>query len=62
MQRPQYVTEQELSKIISVSVSKLQSDRHKGKGLPYHKIGNRTVRYALEDVRAFMDGCRIQPN
>jgi len=62
MQRPQYVTEQELSKIISVSVSKLQSDRHKGKGLPYHKIGNRTVRYALEDVRAFMDGCRIQTN
>jgi hypothetical protein len=62
MKSPQFMTEKEVSEITRISASKLQSDRHKGKGLPYHKIGNRTVRYALEDVRAFMDGCRIQTN
>jgi hypothetical protein len=62
MQRPQYITEQEVAKIMKISVSKLQSDRHKGKGLPYHKLGNRTVRYAIEDIRAFMDECRIEHN
>jgi len=62
MHRPQYMTEQEVSKLIRISVSKLQSDRHKGRGLPYHKLGNRTVRYAIEDIRAFMAECRIQHN
>lgn len=62
MKSPQFITEREVSKITKISVSKLQSDRHMGKGLPYHKIGTRTIRYALEDIRAFMAECRIQHN
>jgi len=62
MKSPQYITEKEAAEIIQISVSKLQSDRYNGTGLPYHKLGNRTVRYAIEDIRAFMDECRIEHN
>lgn len=62
MKSPQFITEKEVSEITRISVSKLQSDRHKGTGMPYHKFGNRVVRYAIEDILAFMAECRIQPN
>nr|WP_321259055.1 helix-turn-helix domain-containing protein [uncultured Pseudodesulfovibrio sp.] len=60
MKSPQYITEKEVAKIIRVSVSKLQSDRHKRIGIPFHRLGSRTVRYAIEDIRAFMNDCRIE--
>ena len=60
MQRPQYITEKEASEILQISASKLQSDRYHGTGLPFYKLGNRTVRYDIKDIRAFMDERRIQ--
>lgn len=55
-----WLTEQEVSAIIGCSLSLLRQNRHKHKGIPYTKMG-RSVRYAAEDVKLFMDRHRVQP-
>lgn len=46
------LTEQDLAIRWSCSIKKLQSDRLKGAGIPYVKIG-RLVRYRIADVLEF---------
>ncbi|WP_419783792.1 helix-turn-helix domain-containing protein [Maridesulfovibrio sp.] len=60
METEHYITEQQVAKITALSLSKLRSDRHLCKGIPYHKIG-RTVRYRVSDIEKFMTDCRIEP-
>lgn len=55
-----WLTEKEVSAIIGCSLSLLRQNRHKHKGIPYTKMG-RSVRYAAEDVKLFMDRHRVQP-
>ncbi|MFX0203063.1 MAG: helix-turn-helix transcriptional regulator [Candidatus Hodarchaeota archaeon] len=60
MQNPQYLTEREVAEMTKRALPTLRNDRHKGKGMPYIKIG-RSVRYALRDVIEYMDSKRIRP-
>jgi len=55
----QYLNEKDVAAITGLSLSKLRSDRFKGIGMPYCKIG-RAVRYKAHDVVKFMDSRRVQ--
>lgn len=56
-----WLTETEVASITSLSLSKLRSDRHKCRGLPYYKIG-KAVRYRLLDLKEHLETCRITPD
>ena len=49
---PEFVDEYEISRRFGPSVSKLRSDRHYGRGLPYIKI-DRLVKYDLKKSREY---------
>ncbi|HOM03543.1 MAG TPA: helix-turn-helix domain-containing protein [Acetivibrio sp.] len=57
----QYLTENEVSKIIGMSVFTLRNYRSLRKGINYYKIG-KSVRYLLEDVNNFMSLHKISVN
>ena len=54
-----YLNEREVATITGCAVSTLRNERFMRKGLPYLKIGGRSIRYKTEDVIAFMEGRRI---
>jgi predicted DNA-binding transcriptional regulator AlpA len=54
-----YLNEKEVSKITGRAISTLRNERFMRKGLPYYKIGGRSVRYKSEDVISYMEGRRI---
>ena len=60
MQTPQLLTEIEAAKILKCSLSKLRNDRSQRRGLTYVKRGS-SVRYALDDVLAEIESCKIRP-
>ncbi|MBP9014279.1 MAG: helix-turn-helix domain-containing protein [Smithella sp.] len=54
-----YLNELEVAALTGRAVSTLRNERFTRKGLPYLKIGGRSVRYKTEDVIAFMESRRI---
>jgi predicted DNA-binding transcriptional regulator AlpA len=54
-----YLNEKEVAAITGRAVSTLRNERFMRKGLPYLKIGGRSIRYKSEDVIAYMEGRRI---
>jgi predicted DNA-binding transcriptional regulator AlpA len=54
-----YLNEKEVAQITGRAVSTLRNERFLRKGLPYLKIGGRSIRYKCEDVIAYMEGRRI---
>jgi predicted DNA-binding transcriptional regulator AlpA len=54
-----WLTEKQVSILIGLSLSTLQKNRHKRKGIKYTKIG-RSVRYALSDVIEYMNSHKIE--
>ena len=54
-----YIDEKKTSQITGRSVQTLRNDRHRGRGIPYSKIG-RSVRYSLEDIHAYMQQRKIE--
>ena len=54
-----YLDEKEVSAITNRALSTLRNERFMRKGLPYYKIGGRSVRYKTEDVISYMEGRRI---
>lgn len=54
-----YLNELEVAAITGRAVPTLRNERHLRRGLPYLKVGSRSIRYKTEDVRAFMEGRRI---
>jgi excisionase family DNA binding protein len=50
---PYYLTETNLSERLNIPVRTLQSQRLRGDGIPYVKIG-RSVRYSLADVEEYL--------
>jgi predicted DNA-binding transcriptional regulator AlpA len=54
-----YLNEKEVAAITGRAVSTLRNERFMRKGLPYLKIGGRSIRYKNSDVIAFMEGRRI---
>jgi len=54
-----YLNEKEVAAITGRAVSTLRNERFMRKGLPYLKIGGRSIRYKSEDVISYMEGRRI---
>jgi predicted DNA-binding transcriptional regulator AlpA len=54
-----YLNEKEVAEVTGRAVSTLRNERFMRKGLPYLKIGGRSIRYKSEDVIAYMEGRRI---
>ena len=57
-----FLNEAEVAAITGRAISTLRNERFLRKGLPYHKIGGRSIRYKSEDVIAYMEGRRITFN
>ena len=57
---PQYLTEKQVSESTGLSQKTLSQHRWKSAGLPYSKFG-RSIRYKLDDVLAFMEAGRVEP-
>ncbi len=55
-----YITEKMVSESTSLKLPTLRNHRHLGRGIPYIKIG-RSVRYDPDDVAAYMESHRIDP-
>ena len=53
-----WLTEQQVALMIGMSLSTLQQNRHKRRGIKYTKIG-RSVRYAFSDVIEYMNCHKI---
>ena len=58
MQKP-FLNEKEAAAITGRALSTFRNDRHLRRGIPYLKVGLRTIRYRLQDVIHFMEGRRI---
>ena len=58
-QKPQYLTDVQVSEITGLALSTLRNDRWLRRGIIYVKKG-RAVRYALEDVQRFMESKKIR--
>jgi hypothetical protein len=56
----QYITEQTVSEKTKLKLPTLRNHRHLCKGIPYIKFG-RSVRYDPDDVEAYMQKHRIDP-
>lgn len=54
-----YLNELEVSALTGRAVSTLRNERFMRKGLPYYKIGGRSIRYKTEEVISYMEGRRI---
>lgn len=54
-----WLNERQVSDLTGISVSTLQKNRFKRRGIPYCKVGGHCVRYSLQDVRDFMQACRV---
>ena len=54
------VNEHVAAKVTGKSVQTLRNERHLRKGCPYLKLG-RSVRYRLDDLIAYLDKHRIDP-
>ena len=57
---PQYLTEKQVSESTGLSQKTLSQHRWKSTGLPYSKFG-RSIRYNFDDVLAFMEAGRVEP-
>jgi len=52
------LTAEEVAALTDLSIDTLAQWRSQRRGIPYLKIG-RSVRYALADVQAYLEGCRV---
>ncbi len=50
-----YLKEAEVEAITGKALSTLRNERHLRRGIPYLKIGQRSIRYRLVDVLAYME-------
>ena len=54
--RPQWLTDREVSKMTGIALPTLRNWRHEGKGPKFDKPTKKVVRYRLTEVEAFMEG------
>lgn len=54
-----YLNEFETAAVTGRAVSTLRNERHLRRGLPYLKIGKRSIRYKTADVTKTMEARRI---
>lgn len=56
-----YVSEREISNLTGISVQTLRNWRHLRRGFPYIKVAPRFIRYDINQVEAFMEARKINP-
>jgi hypothetical protein len=54
-----YLDEREVSLITGRALPTLRNDRFYRRGIPYLKVGSKTVRYKPQDVIEFMERSRV---
>lgn len=54
-----YLNEVEVAAVTGRAVSTLRNERHLRRGIPYLRVGRRSIRYKMEDIRSFMETRRI---
>ena len=54
-----YLNEKEVAAITGRAISTLRNERFMRKGLPYLKVGRRSIRYKTQDVISYMESRRI---
>ncbi|MDQ5987906.1 MAG: hypothetical protein CSYNP_03654 [Syntrophus sp. SKADARSKE-3] len=60
--KKRYLTEHEVAAVTGIAVSTLRNDRHLRRGIPYLKVGKRSIRYMTPDITGYMESLRIDPN
>lgn len=55
-ERPQWLTEKQVSAMTAISVCTLRNWRHRGQGPEFVKPSPKCVRYSLDSVIKFMGG------
>ena len=50
---PHYLSEKQLARRLNMSIKWCQKLRYTGGGIPYLKLGNGAVRYAIDAVEAY---------
>jgi hypothetical protein len=55
----EYIDEREVAQITGRKVPTLRSDRHKGQGIPYRKVGRKVI-YRLDEVVAYVESRKIE--
>ena len=55
VQKQKYLTEAEVSNLTGFALSTLRNWRFERRGIPYLRIGKRSIRYRYDDVVAFME-------
>lgn len=58
---PQLITEREAAKLLGWTVQALQKRRFEGKEPSYIKLGTKSVRYDMADLKEFIKKCRVAP-
>lgn len=58
MLEKKWIGEKEVAAMTGRKLPTLRNDRFLGRGLPYSKMG-KSVRYAIEDVVAYMEARRV---
>lgn len=56
------LNERETAERLGLSVKALQKWRFVGIGLPYVKLGTKSIRYDERDIEAYVQSCRVQVN
>lgn len=54
-----FLNEKEAAELSGRALSTLRNERHLRRGIPYLKVGQRGIRYKLEDILSFMTARRI---
>ena len=54
-----YVNEKVVTEVTGRGLQSLRNDRCKGIGIPYFRIGVRSVRYKLSEVYAYMESRKV---
>ena len=56
----EYLTEKEVAQLTGIALSTLRNGRHLRKGFPYIRVGKKSIRYSLADIKTYMESRKIQ--
>ncbi|TVM32126.1 helix-turn-helix transcriptional regulator [Oceanidesulfovibrio marinus] len=61
MESKKFLTTKEAAALTGRSKKALEVDRQNGRGLPYVRLGPRCIRYRIEDIQAYAEQNRVDP-
>ena len=54
------LNERQVADFFGLSVKTIQAWRFQGKGPVYHKLNDRTIRYAIDDLKAYAESGKVK--